>query len=106
MFIEKLANNEILIICGSEQFSTYEGYGSTLKYDSDYRDAFFDEDSFGNRHFKSQIVAFDSYYYSFDEKLNQWRASDINREIVKAYAAFSATPNRLGISIHAKIATG
>nr|CAG4714358.1 unnamed protein product [Naegleria fowleri] len=106
LFVEKLDQNEVLYILGTEQFSEHAGYGSSLQFKDDYVDKNFIVDEFGHRNFTSQIMAFDSLYYSHHDKLDQWQSEHIDREIVKAYAAFSKTPNRLNIDMHNKIATG
>jgi poly(ADP-ribose) glycohydrolase len=61
LFTEKLEKNEVLIISGCEQFSTYTGYANTFKFNDNFLDKT-GLDEFGRR--KTKIVCMDAYNFS------------------------------------------
>lgn len=96
LITEMMETNECVIITGAEMFSEYSGYADTYKYkgnkiDSRRRDLLMRK--------MTQIVAMDAAPY-YDDKLSQYSAQNIYRDLQKAYIAFNSTnPN-------AAIATG
>lgn len=108
LFIERMADNESILIVGSEQFSTHKGYAKSLLYGGDYQDKDYEQLYDGNLlSFNSQIVAFDSKYYTRYNLLEQWQVEHIDREITKAYSAFCHVDKELyDLEIYEKISTG
>ncbi|EFC46866.1 predicted protein [Naegleria gruberi] len=106
LIVEKLSNNESLLICGTEQFSSHQGYAKSLLYKGDFIDGNYEKESEHLFCFKSQIVAFDSKYYYTNEKLKQWKIDCIDREIIKAYSAFCSIRKNYGLNFYSNISTG
>jgi len=85
LLFEEMEPSEAILITGAERFSTYSGYGSTF----DYTGPFVDPnpvDNEGQRYVN--IVAMDAFVagYGGDEFCPEF----INRDINKAFVAFSA----------------
>lgn len=85
LFTEALADNEVLLMVGAEQFSQYQGYGRTFTYDGPHHDMT-DLDEQGIR--KTAIVAMDAIKFSYNGQL-QFDKVKIDRELNKALIGFS-----------------
>lgn len=83
LFTECLDNEEALVVIGAEQFNKYKGYASTFKFAGQHRDLT-PTDRFRRR--KCQIVAIDAL--QLNNNFDQFRESNIIRELNKAYAGF------------------
>ncbi|XP_074600929.1 poly(ADP-ribose) glycohydrolase-like [Brevipalpus obovatus] len=84
VFTEKLNDNEVLFMIGSEQFNKYTGYGDNFRWSGDYDDVT-PKDEFGRR--LTQIVAMDATYFGFRYR-KQFLQPALDRELKKAYVAF------------------
>jgi poly(ADP-ribose) glycohydrolase len=94
LFCQVMGDNEAIVIKGAEKFSSYKGYAFQLQYGGNFDDENVDEN--GNN--LNQTVAMDAIIYS-NRKNDQWRKSDIDRELGKSYVAFSKNELK-------KVATG
>nr|XP_054600087.1 poly(ADP-ribose) glycohydrolase isoform X2 [Nothobranchius furzeri] len=83
LFTEKLADNECLIITGSQQFSSYSGYSDNFEWTGPYEDQL-DRDHW--HRLKRQILAIDALH--FRNRRDQYNMSHITRELNKAYCGF------------------
>jgi poly(ADP-ribose) glycohydrolase len=98
LFCEKILGNEAIIMTGGEQFSRHRGYGGDTEYDGPFYD--------NNRDVKGNITtktcAIDALRVY--DKLSQFTADSINREIEKAYVGFY--DNTIDPSIIEPVSTG
>uniref|UniRef100_A0A0K2UVC4 poly(ADP-ribose) glycohydrolase n=1 Tax=Lepeophtheirus salmonis TaxID=72036 RepID=A0A0K2UVC4_LEPSM len=84
LFVERLEDNECLVISGFERYSDYRGYASTFEFLGNYEDqTLFD---ITNNHRKSVLVAIDAL--KFKDSHKQFTEKNILREINKAYVGF------------------
>ncbi|XP_030598520.1 poly(ADP-ribose) glycohydrolase [Archocentrus centrarchus] len=83
LFTEKLEDNECLIITGSQQFSSYSGFGDTFEWAGPYQDNF-ERDEWAR--LKRQILAIDAL--KFRDRTEQYNRKHIFRELNKAYCGF------------------
>ncbi|KAK2887892.1 poly(ADP-ribose) glycohydrolase isoform X2 [Channa argus] len=83
LFTERLADNECVLITGSQQFSCYSGFGDTFEWAGPYRDNL-ERDNWCR--LKRQIVAIDALHFRY--RNDQYNKSKINRELNKAYCGF------------------
>jgi poly(ADP-ribose) glycohydrolase len=98
LFTEKLESNECLIIKGSEQYSSYSGYGDSFKFEMDYQD----DTGFDNWNRKDvEVVAIDALSFRFPK--SQFSEAKVIRELKKAYCGFYL---KKGIHTCSTLATG
>ncbi|XP_063336297.1 poly(ADP-ribose) glycohydrolase [Pelmatolapia mariae] len=83
LFTEKLEDNECLIITGSQQFSSYSGFGDSFEWAGPYKDQS-ERDEWARR--KTKILAIDAM--NFRHSMAQYRMRHIIRELNKAYCGF------------------
>ncbi|XP_056161280.1 poly(ADP-ribose) glycohydrolase 1-like isoform X1 [Syzygium oleosum] len=83
LFLPALADNEAIVIVGTERFSNYTGYASSFKFSGDYIDKR-DTDCMG-RH-RTRIVAIDALCRP---GIRQYKSQLLLREINKAFCGFS-----------------
>ncbi|XP_005739157.1 poly(ADP-ribose) glycohydrolase [Pundamilia nyererei] len=83
LFTEKLEDNECLIITGSQQFSSYLGFGDSFEWAGPYEDQS-ERDEWARR--KTKILAIDAM--NFRHSVDQYRMRHITRELNKAYCGF------------------
>ncbi|XP_075217133.1 poly(ADP-ribose) glycohydrolase-like isoform X2 [Lycorma delicatula] len=84
LFTECLDDTEALIITGVERYNQYKGYGNSFMWAGDVKDQT-PRDQYGRR--LCVVVAIDAFKFQQAEK--QYTPQSINRELNKAYAAFS-----------------
>ncbi|KAA3681438.1 poly(ADP-ribose) glycohydrolase, partial [Paragonimus westermani] len=103
LFMERLGDDETVIVEGVEQYSTSHGYADNFRWATDYR-----ESQSGNQRdewgrWRTTVVAMDALY--FDSSEAQYLPKSILRELNKAYCGFTDTlePNRALPSV---VATG
>eukprot|EP01083_Nonionella_stella_P215738 776197_1 len=86
----EMGPTESIAIVGAERFSRYLGYANGFKWDGAYED----HTPIVKEHKANVIVAFDAinYRYSPDDQFTQ---SNMRRELIKAYSAFSIPPSDL-----------
>lgn len=82
--MEKLSDNECLVVTGFERFSKYTGYASTFKFDGNFDDA--TEIDSTSLHRKTCLVAIDAL--KFNDDLQQYEQDNIVRELNKASVGF------------------
>uniref|UniRef100_A0A6Q2ZIS9 poly(ADP-ribose) glycohydrolase n=1 Tax=Esox lucius TaxID=8010 RepID=A0A6Q2ZIS9_ESOLU len=99
LFTEALEHNEVLIITGAEQYSTYTGYADSYLWNGKHQDKT-PRDAWQRR--CTEIVAMDAL--KFKNFLEQFQPENINRELNKAYCGFSR-PGVRGQDLSA-VATG
>ncbi|CAJ0605407.1 unnamed protein product [Cylicocyclus nassatus] len=84
LLCEKMGPLEAIHIVGTQRYSGYSGYGSTVEwqpydgYDCEERDSF--------RRVFSDVIAIDAL--SFSDSSHQYERENIDRELKKAYAGF------------------
>ncbi|XP_037548526.1 poly(ADP-ribose) glycohydrolase-like [Nematolebias whitei] len=83
LFTEKLADNECLIITGSEKFSQYSGYSSKFEWAGPYEDNL-QRDKWAR--LNRQILAIDALH--FKHRRDQYNMMRVTRELNKAYCGF------------------
>lgn len=83
----KLSDNESIVITGIEQYNEYNGYAEKFKWKCSYEDQQ-NRDKYGRRF--RQILAMDALYFHWSTKKSQYEKKKIDREIVKAMAAFQS----------------
>ena len=84
LFTEVLGDTEVLYMIGAEQFSSYSGYGDTFTFSGRFQDST-ELDSAGRR--QTTVVAMDAIRFS--RPATQYTADNVNRELNKAFTAFS-----------------
>uniref|UniRef100_A0A2K6W0V6 poly(ADP-ribose) glycohydrolase n=1 Tax=Onchocerca volvulus TaxID=6282 RepID=A0A2K6W0V6_ONCVO len=82
---ERMHHNEAIVICGAEQFSDYDGYGSSFRWRPMKKMHSFPRDRF-NR-LCCELVAIDAL--PFSNKHEQFNIDLIDRELLKAYVGFA-----------------
>jgi len=85
LFTEVLDDNEVMIIIGAEQFSNYSGYANSFRFSGRHHDKT-PLDVSGRR--ETGVVAMDAIRFTNFQL--QFRENNIERELVKAYVAFSS----------------
>jgi len=92
LFVQELAANEVVIITGSERFSSYKGYADTFAWAGD----FVDNTPFDSKNRRqTQIVAMDAIQLSGSAN-SQFSIDNVERELNKAYCGFySSSGNKL-----------
>nr|XP_002124980.3 poly(ADP-ribose) glycohydrolase [Ciona intestinalis] len=83
LFVEKLDDNECVVITGAEQFSSYTGYADTYKWGGNHIDTT-TRDDFGR--LCKQLVAMDATCYQ--KSSNQFKTASVRRELNKAFCGF------------------
>ncbi|KAM6916376.1 poly(ADP-ribose) glycohydrolase [Xenentodon cancila] len=83
LFTEALEHNECLIITGTEQYSKYDGYAESYKWEDSYKDET-PRDDWQRR--CTEIVAIDALKYR--HFLEQFLPEKMTRELNKAYCGF------------------
>ena len=86
LLFEEMEPSEAILITGAERFSTYSGYGNTFDYTGPYIDPNPIDDE-GRK--CVNIVAMDAVVAGYDG--NEFSPQLKDRDINKAFAAFSAT---------------
>eukprot|EP01125_Pyxidicula_operculata_P008284 TRINITY_DN2794_c0_g1_i4.p1 TRINITY_DN2794_c0_g1~~TRINITY_DN2794_c0_g1_i4.p1 ORF type:complete len:467 (-),score=98.26 TRINITY_DN2794_c0_g1_i4:239-1639(-) len=85
VFCSRLKANEAIVIKGAERYSSYSGYGRSLKYAGDYTDnAEIDEQG----RLKNTIIAIDAVNFMGGQTGSQFSKNNILRELNKAYCGF------------------
>ena len=79
LFMERMDDNEAIIISGFERYFDYSGYGRSFKYTKDYSDKS-PEQNF--------LVAIDALYYKKENIEIQYSEKYILRDINKAFVGF------------------
>ena len=87
LIVEKLEDDECLIMTGCEKFSSYSGYSKSFKFKGNYIDKS-SRDKLGRKHI--QWIAMDAQSYHTNPEL-QFEAKNIIRDLNKSYCAFSAS---------------
>jgi poly(ADP-ribose) glycohydrolase len=82
---QQLLDEEVLIIKGTEQYNTYDGYSNSFKWVADYKDLT-PTDEWGRRN--TTIVAMDAIRFTSNNTAIQYDRKNINRELNKAYCGF------------------
>mmetsp|Transcript_24235 Transcript_24235/g.33983 ORF Transcript_24235/g.33983 Transcript_24235/m.33983 type:complete len:479 (+) Transcript_24235:60-1496(+) len=88
LFCAKMKNNEAIGIRGAQRYSSYSGYGFHFEFADAYDDKSI-RDAQGN--IRTIILAFDAIV-SFDRDM-QFKQMPFDRDLNKAYIAFSKTPH-------------
>uniref|UniRef100_H2YY80 poly(ADP-ribose) glycohydrolase n=1 Tax=Ciona savignyi TaxID=51511 RepID=H2YY80_CIOSA len=83
LFVEKLDDNECVIITGAEQYSSYTGYADSYKWAGNFNDTTI-RDEHGRR--CRQIVAMDAT--CFRRQAIQYKPQNVRRELNKAFCGF------------------
>ncbi|XP_069557268.1 poly(ADP-ribose) glycohydrolase [Brachyistius frenatus] len=83
LFTEKLADNECLVITGSQKFSRHEGFSDTFEWVCPYEEKL-ERDKWCR--LQRQIVAIDAI--NFRNRYEQYSVQNIVRELNKAYCGF------------------
>nr|XP_033502010.1 poly(ADP-ribose) glycohydrolase [Epinephelus lanceolatus] len=83
LFTEKLADNECLIVTGSQKFSCYSGFGDSFEWAGPHEDRV-DRDEWAR--LKRQILAIDALH--FRHRRDQYSMIKVTRELNKAYCGF------------------
>jgi len=87
LFTERLGDTEVLFVTGFECFSNYSGYGSSFKFMGSHKDTTkFEMTPSGPRRL-SYMVAMDALHFQNPKK--QYSKNNTDRELNKAYVAFS-----------------
>lgn len=106
IFCEVMAPEESIQILGAEQFSSYAGYGFSLKYAGDYHDPS-PRDTDGT--VLTCITAIDAYdgtfTVGFKNIVTQLKRKHLMRELVKAYAGFRPPSTRVQ-ALFPRVGTG
>lgn len=96
LFVAKLEDNEVVYIRGAERFSDYSGYSYSFKHEGKYDEKLIFEGEFRNfdqkrKCLETDIVAFDALYFGSDPeiRIKQYHREKLERELNKAYLAFS-----------------
>ncbi|CAJ1070009.1 poly(ADP-ribose) glycohydrolase [Xyrichtys novacula] len=85
LFTEKLADNECLVITGSQQFSRYSGFGDTFEWAGPHKDNL-PKDEWSR--WQRQILAIDAVF--FKDRRDQYNMLKVTRDLNKAYCGFKA----------------
>ncbi|XP_040014298.1 poly(ADP-ribose) glycohydrolase [Xiphias gladius] len=83
LFTERLADNECLIITGSQQFSSYSGFGDSFEWAGPYED-YLERDDWAR--LRRQILAIDAL--NFKHVREQYSMVKVTRELNKAFCGF------------------
>lgn len=83
LLCEVMQVNEAIHLIGCEQYSSYDGYASTLQFGGDFVDPN-PRDSWGRC--SSRVVAIDAF--RFDNPADQYHEKFLNRELTKAFVGF------------------
>ncbi|XP_074596329.1 poly(ADP-ribose) glycohydrolase-like [Brevipalpus obovatus] len=84
LFTEKLMDNEVLFVIGTERYNRYTGYGNHFRWDGDFEDTI-PRNQFCRR--MTHIVAMDAM--SFVNSAREYSPFYTKRELMKAYCAFA-----------------
>eukprot|EP01113_Clastostelium_recurvatum_P049962 TRINITY_DN9347_c0_g1_i1.p2 TRINITY_DN9347_c0_g1~~TRINITY_DN9347_c0_g1_i1.p2 ORF type:complete len:240 (-),score=63.97 TRINITY_DN9347_c0_g1_i1:1571-2290(-) len=84
LFVQEMEANEVVVIVGSERFSSYKGYADSFAWAGDYVDTT-PRDERGRR--KTEIVAMDALQLS-GSFASQYLPGNVERELNKAYCGF------------------
>ncbi|XP_027137903.1 poly(ADP-ribose) glycohydrolase isoform X2 [Larimichthys crocea] len=85
LFTEKLGDNECLIITGSQQFSSYSGFGDSFEWTGPHVDNLKRDDW---ARLERQILAIDALHFRHSRE--QYDMIKVTRELNKAYCGFKA----------------
>jgi len=99
LFTEPLRDDEVLIVTGTKQFSTYSGYGPAFKFEKGVKPPPSGKDALGREY--AQVVAMDALQFSKHLEWTQFEKHNIDRELHKCYVGFSQRGQHL-----APVATG
>ena len=86
LITQQMADNEAVVISGSHIYAKYTGYAKSFAFQDAYR-----IDGVVSRSEPHVVIAFDALDYS-KNVIAQWSSTNIDREIQKAFIAF--TPKR------------
>jgi hypothetical protein len=108
-----MADNECVGIIGTAMYSSYAGYGSTLRFGGDLPRSAHDAPLGLDEHSRcaNAIIAIDALDFVQSAKNTlaaaQWREENMQREVLKAYVGFSFEQRILGTKInYDSVATG
>ncbi len=90
LLAQQLLDEEVLIIKGTEQYSTYKGYAKSFEWAGDYKDET-PSDEIGRRN--TTIVAMDALHFRSKDIAIQYDRNNLNRELNKAFCAFRVKNN-------------
>lgn len=94
--MEDLGNLESIIIIGSQRFSSYSGYGDTFSF----KGAFYDQTERDEKgRIKCEIIAIDALDFKYSDKQEQFKQSNIDRELNKSYCGFSNTERKIATGL-------
>ncbi|CAK6976459.1 poly(ADP-ribose) glycohydrolase [Scomber scombrus] len=94
LFTEKLGDRECLIITGSQQYSSYSGYGDSFEWTGPHEETLQRDDW---SRLQRQILAIDAQHYK--HRKEQFKMINVTRELNKAYCGFqSIGPNEPDIA--------
>jgi poly(ADP-ribose) glycohydrolase len=103
LFTEALGDNECVVMSGAERYSSYAGYASTFRFDGDFCDETPTGD--GGR-LRTVIVAIDALKFEPSTAPRQFRRRCVDRELNKAYCAFSVAHPDDTFETRAPVCTG
>ncbi|VDK27510.1 unnamed protein product [Gongylonema pulchrum] len=89
LLCEKMDDNEAIVICGAQRFSSYTGYGPTFRWQRMEHEDSTPRDRFGR--LLCELVAIDAL--PFLHKDMQFHVELVDRELLKAYVGFAALKN-------------
>ncbi|XP_034997660.1 poly(ADP-ribose) glycohydrolase isoform X2 [Hippoglossus stenolepis] len=83
LFTERLADNECLIVTGSQQFSQYSGFGDNFEWAGPHNDKLKRDEWV---RLQRQILAIDALHFKYPR--DQYNMIKVTRELNKAYCGF------------------
>jgi hypothetical protein len=83
VLLETLADNEALLASGFERVSRYSGYASSFRFEGAFEEV-------AAAAAASRLLAIDARRFGRYERATQYEAHNLERELNKAYAGFSA----------------
>lgn len=91
LFTECLDSKECLIMTGCERYSEYEGYSDSFRWKGNFEDLT-ERDTLGR--LSCEVVAIDAQVFRSDY-YKQFKASNVDRELNKAYCGFKTSFNEV-----------
>lgn len=89
LITQQMADNEAVVISGSHIYAKYTGYARSFAFQDAYR-----IDGVVSRSEPHVVIAFDALDYS-KNVIAQWSSTNIDREIQKAFIAFTPKPGEM-----------
>ncbi|KAM8829325.1 poly(ADP-ribose) glycohydrolase [Spinachia spinachia] len=83
LFTERLADNECLVVTGSQQFSSYSGFGDSFEWAGPHKDTLL-RDRWAR--LQRRIVAIDAMHFKL--RRDQYNMIGVRRELNKAFCGF------------------